>query len=491
VATSTSYGGFATAAEYAAEIKRKKAAGIAFTDPTAAAAFEAANPGLFGGTTGAVAGGTTGAATGVSPILGALNTGELGGGTTGPGSGATPTAPITMLSDAEIQAMRDRISGNNWTGSDLNMQEREILKAQAAAGNTLAASLMGFNPNLAAMQVAQRTGDTQVYGGARRAFLDQGGLQGNYQGSGQAATTGATTGASIFGALSGRGGAGYGSAMGAGPPGAGPPGAPGGAAGGPISTAITPWDPKTSPLYQAILAGYQSQVPEATGAVRQNWFERGPGMGESTWAKSAQAEMAQKVLGQATAQMPGIAQYETGLQESAIERAYREREFATGQEQTGIERALRQQELGYSRQQGEAATAESARRWEAEMQFNRDQLAADVKAKADASGTNPDEFDIGGEMNGFFAAYDAFSRNAKDPAGKSYDQLLRILEVGVMLGQYTEKEAALMRQALDRYIGRTNPNATTTKAAGTGTGTAPLGPGAPAYPTAGGRTVNQ
>jgi len=273
---STSYGGLGSAGAYAAEIKRKKAAGIAFTDRAAAAKFQADNPTLFGETAGA------GAAVGRGPIFGALGAGP--GSATGASPGASPGASY---------------AGNlDWFGS----------------------------PEAYAAEIKRKQG-------AGTPFTDPGAAA-----EFQAAYPG------LFG-----GGAG------AGTPGTGLPGVAGGAAipgvtgGGPISTAITPWNSATSPVYQALLEGYRAQVPEAVGAVREGWYGRGPGLGESTWAKSAQAEMAQKVLGQGVAQIPGIAQYETGLQESAIERA------------------LRQQELGYDRQQGEAATAESRRRWEAEQ----------------------------------------------------------------------------------------------------------------------------
>jgi len=58
--------GFGSPEAYAAEIKRKQAAGIAFTNPTEAQSFMSANPGLFGGAAG---GGTPGGGAPSPPIL--------------------------------------------------------------------------------------------------------------------------------------------------------------------------------------------------------------------------------------------------------------------------------------------------------------------------------------------------------------------------------------------------------------------------------------
>jgi len=401
---STSYGGLGSPAAYAAEIKRKKAAGIAFTDPAAAEAFQTANPGLFGGGAGATTRG---------PIFGALGAGP--GSATGASPGASTGASY---------------AGNlSWFGSP-EAYAAEIKRKQAAG--------TPFSDPVAAAE----------FQAAYPALFAAGGTP---------ATGAGLPGTLPVGALTGATGAGPG------PTGALPNvGLPGVVGGGPISTAITPWNSATSPVYQALLEGYRAQVPEAVGAVREGWYGRGPGLGESTWSKSAQAEMAQKVLGQGVAQIPGIAQYETGLQESAIERAYREREYQTGLQesaadrayrerqlagqegQTAWERGQREREFAAGQTRGAAATAEDTRRWEAEFgQSQRESQAQIARWVAEDKAAGLDD--------GFMEDTYTGMVNGLISKTLTFQQAQAIIEGAVANGNCSRAEADRLLTALNTF----------------------------------------
>jgi hypothetical protein len=277
----------------------------------------------------------------------------------------------------------------------------------AQRGNVESATAGGYSPTISAMGQAR---GTTAYPAARQAALDA--LPGG-------TSSPAGTGAALPGATPGAGTA--------------PPAGTG---------AITPWDPAKSPLYQAILAGYQAQVPQAVGAVRADWFGRGPGMGESTWSKSAQAEMGQRVLGQAVGQMPGVAQFETGLQESALNRALRQRETDAAQGRQSWERGMAERQFGEEQRQFDSRAAQDQKEWARRL-------------AADAAGTGKvgDDLDLNTEFSGFIQGLEKYLRYGNTAEGGISPGRIKAMLAGAIASQtYTQDEADLIWKGIAAYM---------------------------------------